>query len=491
MKANDLEGDVIISDHHEIPTTGGPKNAFAFVNPQRKDDKFPDKTICGCTVALFLMASARIQLIKMGHIKDDGKGLHSLIAYSTAATISDCVSMASETNRAIVTQGLKEINDGILPAWRTMRQFVGDESQPIKTDSIGFGLGPRINACSRTGGDGMNAVRYYLAEEDIDANRYLKYLDTDNTIRKDIEKRLVDEAMAAASELTEKGYLSLVIFNKNGHHGIHGIAASRICERFGRPVIMLSPKETSKKIIKKDEAEKLLGEKLNYIKEYYDLPGNQFITSETKGTGKSKKNIFTLETIISVSGSARSIDGLGEDHKGYLSILECLIEVNEKKNIFLGFGGHGMAAGMGLLIENVDTLREELEKSVKIRVNSDEIYPKVWTDGPLPDGKFIGLDLIDEINRLEPYGRQFDYPAFTIEATIIDKQIRGEKKDTGLFVLSVGGVEIKGIWFKFTSNPFHNKVNIGKTYEMVVEVRENFFRGKRTCQLQMLHAKNI
>ncbi len=242
MNQKGLKGDVIISDHHEIPVSGGPVNAYAFVNPQREDDEFPDKTICGCTVALFLMTSTRAKLIEKGYLKNDHEGMKTLIAYSTAATISDCVSMASGVNRAIVKQGLKEINEGRLAAWRAMRTFLNDENEPIKTDSIGFGLGPRINACSRTGGDGLNAVRYYLSDTDIDAQRYLDYLNVDNSIRKDIEKRLVEEATEVALKLVEKGYLSLVIFNKNGHHGIHGIAASRICERFGRPVIMLSPK---------------------------------------------------------------------------------------------------------------------------------------------------------------------------------------------------------------------------------------------------------
>ena len=122
--------------------------------------------------------------------------------------------MASQTNRAIVKQGLEEINDGKLPAWRQMQQFVRDANEPIKEDSIGFGLGPRINACSRTGGDGLNAVRYYLAENDNDAKRYLEYLHVDNNIRKDIEQKLLKEATRQAISLTEQGYRSIVFFLK-------------------------------------------------------------------------------------------------------------------------------------------------------------------------------------------------------------------------------------------------------------------------------------
>ena len=138
-----------------------------------------------------------------------------------------------------------------------MNKFKKDPNEVLKAESIGFGLGPRINACSRTGGDGLNALRYYLSDNDIDAERYLEYLNSDNEVRKEIEKRLVDEATEVAKSMVKSGYLSLVILNKNGHHGIHGIAASRLVERFGRPVIMLSHKEVEKEEIKKEEAERL------------------------------------------------------------------------------------------------------------------------------------------------------------------------------------------------------------------------------------------
>ncbi len=484
MKKRKLSGDVIVSDHHEIPKSGGPKDAYAFVNPQRHDSKFPDRTICGCTVALFLMAATRQKLIKKGALTDNGKGIRELVAYSTAATIADCVSMASESNRAIVTQGLREINSGSLPAWRQMNKFKKDPNEVLKAESIGFGLGPRINACSRTGGDGLNAVRYYLSDNDIDAERYLEYLNSDNEVRKEIEKRLVDEATEVAKSMVKSGYLSLVILNKNGHHGIHGIAASRLVERFGRPVIMLSPKEVEKEEIKKEEAERLLSRKILKFEEFYDLPENQFISAE-----KDKKEVkFYLNTIKVVSGSARSIDGLGPDQKDYLSILECMIDTQDKYKVFLGFGGHCMAAGMALNFENIPLLRKGIEEAVREKVRKEDIYPKVMTDGCLPRGVRINTDLIDEINRLEPYGRQFDYPSFTLRARIVSKKL-SEKGDTGMFVLNIDGYEYKAIWFKFNLSYLFGSIKEGETYDMVVEIRENWYNGRRYPQISIKHAE--
>ena len=492
MKSKKKKGDVIVSDHHEIPKSGGPHDAIAFVNPQQKDDQYPDKTICGCTVALFLMASARNELIKSGHLNAQETSLRDLIAYSTAATIADCVSMASQTNRAIVKQGLQEINDGKLPAWKQMKQFVRDEKEPIKEDTIGFGLGPRINACSRTGGDGLNAVRYYLSDNDQDAERYLEYLHVDNNIRKDIEQKLLKEATRQAISLTEQGYRSIVFFLKDGHHGIHGIVASRICERFGRPVIALSPKDVEQIEITQEEAEVLLGTSLKNqkIKDYYDLPDNAYISVDIPKKQKQKPKFFHNK-IITIGGSARSIDGLGDDQKGMLSILECLIETQDKYNVFNGFGGHTMAAGMNLPYENIETLRKGVEEAVCARVKQNEVYPKVWSDGQLPRDKKIDLNLVDELNQLEPYGRQFDYPSFTVRGKIIEKEIRGEKKDTGLFKLMINKNIYKGIWFKFTSNAMHNHVTINKEYDLVIQVKENYFKGEKQCQIQILHAQPV
>lgn len=492
MKSKKKKGDVIVSDHHEIPKSGGPHDAIAFVNPQQKDDQYPDKTICGCTVALFLMASARNELIKSGHLNAQETSLRDLIAYSTAATIADCVSMASQTNRAIVKQGLQEINDGKLPAWKQMKQFVRDEKEPIKEDTIGFGLGPRINACSRTGGDGLNAVRYYLSDNDQDAERYLEYLHVDNNIRKDIEQKLLKEATRQAISLTEQGYRSIVFFLKDGHHGIHGIVASRICERFGRPVIALSPKDVEQIEITQEEAEILLGTSLKNqkIKDYYDLPDNAYISVDIPKKQKQKPKFFHNK-IMTIGGSARSIDGLGDDQKGMLSILECLIETQDKYNVFNGFGGHTMAAGMNLPYENIETLRKGVEEAVCARVKQNEVYPKVWSDGQLPRDKKIDLNLVDELNQLEPYGRQFDYPSFTVRGKIIEKEIRGEKKDTGLFKLMINKNIYKGIWFKFTSNAMHNHVTINKEYDLVIQVKENYFKGEKQCQIQILHAQPV
>ncbi len=495
-KRIDRAGEVIVSDHHEIPPSGGPVSAFAFVNPQQHDDEFPDKTICGCTVAMFLMASTRAALIKKGHLDKNAPTIKPLMAYATAATISDCVSMASQINRAIVRKGLEEINNETLPAWRAMKELcVKEEIEPVRAESIAFGLGPMINACSRTGGDGLNAVKYYLSDTYEDAQRYLSFLNVDNDIRKDIEKRLVEEAMERSVELIEKGFYSLVIPIKDGHHGIHGIAASRIVERFGRPTIILSPKSTHKEIITKEEAEQLIGEKiaLSSVKSFYDIPKSYSFVSHEVKTGKNRKKefIFYKETLVVMSGSGRSVDGLGTNQKGQLNLLQCMVETQEKENVFLGFGGHHMAAGMGLEAKNIVKLRNGIEEAVRGKIDESELYPKIWTDGSIPAGYRLDEAFIEEIATLEPYGRQFDYPSFTIEAEVADVKICGKNNDTGRLQIVYQGRTYTAMWFKFILNPFHKNIVPGQKYKFVIQPKFNYYRGQRSVQVMIQHAEEL
>lgn len=482
---------VIITDHHEIPDSGGPENAYAFVNPQQEDCNFPDKTICGCTVALFLMAAVRHILIDRKFIEEgQAPSLKDSIAFSTAATISDCVSMSSMTNRAIVTQGLEDINKGITPAWRRMRNFVNDPREYIKAESIAFGLGPRINACSRTGGDGLNAIRFYLADSDIEAERFFDMLTANNDERKEIEKQLVEMATEQAQRLIEDGYSSLVIMLKNGHHGIHGIAASRLVERFGKPAIIFSPKIVERTEITREEAEQHLGYSISKThKPFYDLLGANYI-EHIKATRKQKE-IFLFCKIITASGSARSVDGLGKDQKGFLSIRDCLNGVQDSSKLLDGYGGHAMAAGMSLKFENINSFREELEMQVRRRVDKSELMPKHWTDGYLPSGYSVNESLLEEINGLEPYGRSFDAPTFTVDARVVSINIVGERKDTAIMNLNIGNTLYKAIWFKFTLSDCHHIIKVNASYRMVVRFTENWFRGVKNIQVQVSYAEPI
>ena len=443
----------IVTDHHHV-SGSGPQDAYATVNPQRHDCEFKDKTICGCTVALFVMYAVRDSLIEKGYLQSDAPELTDLLTYSTSATIADCVSMASPFNRAIVIRGLTDMNAGTKAPWRVMRNLFSDPSQPLRTDSIGFGLGPRINACSRTGGDGLVALKFYMSESDFEAERFLSMLDYQNDDRKAIEKKLVDYALMSASDYYIQGSNCLVLYLEDGHHGVHGIVASRICERYGRPVICISPKEYDIELIDVD--------------------------NDSSSTLKKKKKI-EKKTVYTVSGSARSIEGI--------DIHECMEKASKKHpDLFLGFGGHSMAAGMGLKVENIDLLRNAIEFEVTEMLNGEKPHPVILVDGELKSNFTIDLKFIDEILKLEPYGNGFEYPTFKIQAQIQSIEIKGKNKDTGIMNIIFGNNVYKAVWFKYNQSPMFNKVKNGDICDMAISIREQFWNGRRQISIQVIHA---
>lgn len=451
---------VIVTDHHHIKGKG-PESAFAVVNPQREDDEFQDNTICGCTVALFVMAATRDSLIEKGYLKKDTAKLNNLFTYSTAATIADCVSMASVLNRAIVNKGLRDISNGTIPAWRIMMKHIVNSSN-IKASSIGFGLGPRINACSRTGGDGLVALKYFLSEDDNEAFRYLTQLENMNEDRKKIEKKLIEDAMLQASDLYSKGYKSLVIYLPEGHHGIHGIAASKICEKYGRPIVIFSPKD-------------------------YD----EIVTEKTKKVkGKEKKVKEIKKDVHTVSGSGRSIPEVN-----LYNILESVHNIDN--SITNGrFGGHSMAAGMQLDIDKINVFREMFEREVSKVLGDYEPKPIIKIDGELKENTNIDFNLLDSVMQLEPYGNGFEEPIFKARILVQNNKLVGKDKNnqnTLQVEFLHNGYIYKGVIFNYKQHRLYRKINNNTFYDAAISVNENQFNGQRQLSIfikDMLEVKN-
>ena len=471
MKERGLTGDVVVTDHHHIKGQG-PKDAYTVVNPQKEGDKFEDKTICGCTVALFVMVATRDELLKRKLISEDSRKLSELLTYSTAATISDCVSMASPINRAIVINGLRDMNLGTKAPWRVIKNMPNLKGKPIRTDSIGFGLGPVINACSRTGGNGLVAVKFFLSETEEEAQRYLDMLSLQNEERKKKEKELVANAIVEAADLYNNGKSGLCIYLDNGHHGIHGIAASRICEKFGAPVVIFSPKDyeeyTEEIEVEKKVKKKVDGRMIEEVK---------MVTEKIK-----KKNVFTI------TGSARSIESV--------DIHECLVEIEDDylkrgDKIFLGFGGHSMAAGMSLPKENFYKMRDGFERSVDARTKREDIKPVIYVDGEINPSKILDLNFVDELLKLEPYGNGFEFPTFKLNATVTSIEIKGKNKDTAIMQILFGNNIYKAVWFKFDQSVMFNKIKKGDYCEMAVQITDQVWQGRRSVNVQVIHANKI
>ena len=233
--------DVIVGDHHALPPDGIPTSALAVINPTRPDCSYPDASIAGVMVSWLIMSALRNRLIEVGHLPGDAPKLVDSLDVVALGTVADCVDLGgSAINRAVVNAGLQQMNRQQRAAWRSAARVLGQDALPFNAETLGFQLGPRINARGRID-DPMAALWWILATQDQDADRYLSTLSADNDERKQIERAMVQSCMPKALAQKETGRYVVVVADDQGHPGVQGIVASRITERTGLPSVVLAP----------------------------------------------------------------------------------------------------------------------------------------------------------------------------------------------------------------------------------------------------------
>lgn len=220
---------LVVTDHHQpgetLPT------AEAVVDPHRNDCFSPFKYLCGAGVVLKLIAAL-----------DGGDYTMALEQFgdlAAIATVADIVSLTGE-NRFITAYGMHLIENTDRPALKALKEISGLTDKSINSNSIGFGLAPRINAAGRFGSP-KTAAELFLCEDADQCEGLAKELDQLNTERKQTEAGILNEIyemIEADPAIIRQRVISLC--GKNWHHGIIGIIASKITEQFGKPCFILS-----------------------------------------------------------------------------------------------------------------------------------------------------------------------------------------------------------------------------------------------------------
>ena len=293
---------VIITDHHEVYQEDGKDLlpvANVVINPKRSDCDYPFKSICGGLVAYKLMEYIYERLYSK-KIYDDEK-LTDLLEVAAIATIGDVMPLVDE-NRILVKNGLKSLMHTKNLGLQALIKVTGMEGKKLTAYSIGFVLGPCLNAGGRLE-NALIALNMFMAESEEEAMEYASHLKELNDERKDLTLKNVKRAI----EIAENEYSDndiLVIYLDDCHESIAGIIAGRVREAVGKPTIILT-------------------------------------------------EAFGEEGMI--KGSGRSIESY--------NMFEALYEV---KDIFVKFGGHHMAAGMSLKKERLDKFRERLNENSKL-----------------------------------------------------------------------------------------------------------------------------
>ena len=239
--AHKLGMDVVITDHHQVGASL--PNAAAVVNPQRKDCTYPFKGICGAGVAYKLMLGLRQALRESGYFATRTEpNLKQYLDLLCIPTVCDVVPLVDE-NRLLVKEGLKHLSRTKRPGLKALMKVCALENRDVTAYDLGFKFGPRINACGRLE-DASLGVRLLTSENEAEALILSKRLDVLNRERRELEQTITAEALVKITkEVDLESTLGLVLYDPNWHIGVVGIVASRLVERFKRPIFVLANSE--------------------------------------------------------------------------------------------------------------------------------------------------------------------------------------------------------------------------------------------------------
>jgi len=423
--------DVLVTDHHQVPTEGPPASAYACINPNQPGCGYVDGTIAGCMVTWLLMAATRHELVRLGYLKPDSPGLSDYTDYLAIGTVADCVSIGSKNNRAIIRAGLRRMNDNARPVWQAFRETLKNPVGEVTAETISFNYAPCLNARTRLE-DPYIALQFMLAKSMPDAKPIADLLRQENERRKEIEAKLLDSALYAAAEIVAAGRLSIVLYMPEGHPGVQGIVASRLVETFGRPTIVLSPKQGS--------------------------------DDEAVGSARGMAGFDVNQAIKNVAN----------DYPGLLS----------------RHGGHKAAGGVSLGISRTTEFADAFELATGRQITIDDVGPVVWTDGALEPSE-LTLETLQGLARLAPFGTGFEAPSFDGEFDVVD--VRPLGNGTHLRVmLRAGAVVVQGVWFRAkrdASDP--EPLTVKDHCRAVYSLSLNEYRGNRSLQMHIRHAARI
>lgn len=415
---------VVVTDHHlagqELPA------AEAIVNPNQPECGFPEKSIAGVGVAFYLMLATRAALREKGWF-DEARpepNMASLLDLVALGTVADVVPL-EKNNRLMVQLGLQRIRKRQCAAGiQALMQMAGKDISQCTSADFGFFVGPRLNAAGRLE-DMSLGIECLLADDMDTALEMAQQLHTLNHERKQIESEMLNRAMEQMDKLVDSLDennlpLGLCLYDSQWHQGVVGLLASRIKERFHRPVLAFAD----------------------------------------AGDGEE------------IKGSARSIPGLH-----IRDVLDTVATQNP--GLIEKFGGHAMAAGLSLKKSNYEQFRQVFEATVAEQLSEDALDNIIYTDGAIDSGEMT-LDTAVALRFAGPWGQQFPEPVFDDVFEIINWRIVGEKH-LKLELRKNGATQIyDAIAFNYTDSDLpDDATNIRAVYRMDV----NEFRGVRKLQL--------
>ncbi len=354
--------DVCITDHHECSDTL-PK-AISIVNPKRPDSTYPFNSLAGVGVT-FKVLSAIVKRLGL----DENEYLKYL-DIAAVGTIADIVPLVGE-NRIITANGLEMLaktkNEGLKALMKVAR------IEKVDSDNVSFGIAPRINASGRMA-DATVAVKMLLAENEMEAYKYAKVLDSQNTKRQEVEKGIYNEAIAQIERDGLDKKKTMVIAGENWHQGVIGIVASKLTEKYLKPVILLAHDDEMAKGSGRIPAGISLYDALSLCSDLLTTFGGHELaaglTLEAKNIEAFKEKFEQVITSMKEEDFVRVIDIDTEITKKDITL-----NILEDINLLAPFGQKNkkpLFMYKNLKVTSVSTLKED--KHLKFRLNDGEFY---------------------------------------------------------------------------------------------------------------------
>nr|WP_283163536.1 single-stranded-DNA-specific exonuclease RecJ [Brenneria tiliae] len=418
---------VLVTDHH-LPGETLPA-ADAMINPNLRDCAFPSKALAGVGVAFYLMMALCVRLRESGWFTEQGLAepkLAELLDLVALGTVADVVPLDAN-NRILVAQGLSRIRAGrCRPGIRALLEVANREAGQLVAGDLGFALGPRLNAAGRL--DDMSVgVALLLSDDIVQARMLASDLDALNQTRREIEQGMQVEALRLCETLEQSRDAlpyGLAMYHPEWHQGVVGILASRIKDRFHRPVIAFAP----------------------------------------AGDGMLK-------------GSGRSIAGL--------HLRDALERLDTRyPGMMDKFGGHAMAAGLTLQETQFEPFRQRFGELVGEWLDASQLEGVVWSDGELALPELC-LSTAEMLRDAGPWGQAFPEPTFDGRFRILQQRLVGERHLKVMVEPLSGGPLLDGIAFNVDTKIWPD--SSVREAELAYKLDVNEFRGKRSVQLLIQH----
>lgn len=422
---------VVVTDHH-LPGDMLPE-ADAIVNPNQPGCEFPSRAMAGVGVIFYVMLALRAALRDSGWFERRSfpvPNLAKLLDIVALGTVADVVPL-DHVNRILVAQGLARIRSGhCCVGIRALLEVAGRRVNQVVAADMGFAVGPRLNAAGRLQ-DMSIGIQCLLTDDPQQAKELSGELDSLNRERRSIEGEMQQQALGYLDSLQlEKSSelpSGLCLFHEEWHQGVIGILASRIKERFHRPVIA-----------------------------------------------------FAMADDTYLKGSARSVKGF-HIRDGLDAVATRYPELIQK------FGGHAMSAGLSIKRSKLEDFIIAFDEEVCRHLSEEDLRGSVWSDGEL-EPTDLQLQLAESLRHAGPWGQGFPEPVFDGEFLLVNRRIVGEKH-LKLQVRAQGvSMPIDAIAFNTVDDHWPTTVS---SVKLAYKLDVNLFRDSRNLQLMVEHVEPI